>query len=117
MYTVIGCYFDTYTDKYGNTGTPKKISFGGRSDVSRPTMFYYALLRTKSGNTGKSVKDCSASELQCVAFVICHEQDKGHKPQSKDIISIEELEKLTGFTYFDNVPNAPKGTFNASDWL
>lgn len=117
LYTVIGCYFDTYTDKYGNTGTPKKISFGGRSDVSKPTMFYYALLRTKSGRTGKSVANCSASELQCAAFVICHKQDKGHKPQSKDIISIEELEKLTGFTYFNNVPNAPKSVVNASDWL
>ena len=117
LYTVIGCYFDRYTDAYGNTGVPKKISFGGRSDVSRPTMFYYALLRTKSGHTGKSVKDCSASELQCAAFVICHEQDKGHKPQAKDIISIEELEALTGFTYFENVPNAPKSVVNASDWL
>ncbi len=117
LYTVIGCYFDRYTDAYGNTGEPKKISFGGRTDVSRPTMFYYALLRTKSGNSGKSVKDCSASELQCAAFVICHEQDKGHQPQTKDIISIEELEELTGFTYFENVPNAPKSTFNANDWL
>ncbi len=117
LYTVIGCYFDKYTDKYGNTGSPKKISFGGRSDVSRPTMFYYALLRTKSGRTGKSVAECSASELQCAAFVICHEQDKGHEPQTKDIISIEELERLTGFTYFNNVPNAPKSVVNASDWL
>ena len=117
LYTVIGCYFDTYTDKYGNTGKPARIEFGGRNDVSRPTMFYYALLRTKKGNSGKSVKDCSASELQCAAFVICHEQDKGHKPQVKDMISIEELEKLTGFTYFENVPNAPKNTFNSSDWL
>lgn len=117
LYTVIGCYFDEYTDKYGNTGSPKKISFGGRSDVSRPTMFYYALLRTKSGSTGKSVMECSASELQCAAFVISHEQDKGHKPQAQDIISIEELERLTGFTYFENVPNAPKSTFNVNDWL
>ena len=117
LYTVIGCYFDTYTDKYGNTGRPAKISFGGRSDVSRPTMFYYALLRTKSGSSGKCVKDCSASELKCAAFVICHEQDKGHKPQVKDIISIEELERLTGFTYFENVPNAPKSTVNTSEWL
>ena len=117
LYTVIGCYFDTYTDKYGNIGRPTRIEFGGRNDVSRPTMFYYALLRTKRGNSGKSVKDCSASELQCAAFVICHEQDKGHKPQVKDMISIEELEELTGFTYFENVPNAPKSTFNSSDWL
>ncbi len=117
LYVVIGAYFDKYTDKYGNTGNPEKISFGGRSDVSKPTMFYYALLRTKSGNTGKAVKDCSASELQCAAFVICHEQAKGHKPQAKDLISIEELEKLTGFTYFSNVPHAPKSTYNANDWL
>jgi DNA/RNA endonuclease G (NUC1) len=117
LYTVIGCYFDTYTDKYGNTGRPAKISFGGRSDVSKPTMYYYALLRTKSGNTGKAVADCSASELQCAAFVMSHEQAKGHKPEARDLISIEELEALTGFTYFSNVPNAPKTTCNANDWL
>ncbi|MBO7281904.1 MAG: DNA/RNA non-specific endonuclease [Alistipes sp.] len=117
LYEVVGCYFDQYTDKYGNTGKPAKISFGGRSDVSRPTMFYYALLRTKSGNTGKSVTECSASELKCVAFVICHEQAKGHKPEAKDMISVAELEKLTGFTFFGNVPNAPKDTFNSSEWL
>ena len=117
LYEVVGCYFDQYTDKYGNTGKPAKISFGGRSDVSRPTMFYYALLRTKSGNTGKSVTECSASELKCVAFVICHEQAKGHKPEARDMISVAELEKLTGFTFFGNVPNAPKSTFNSSEWL
>ena len=117
LYTVIGCYFEPYTDKYGNTATPKKISFGGRDDVTRPTMFYYAMLRTKSGNTGKSVKDCSASELQCAAIVLCHEVSKGHKPEARDVISIEELERITGFSYFDNVPNAPKSVVNASDWL
>ena len=117
LYEVVGCYFEQYTDKYGNTGEPAKISFGGRSDVSRPTMFYYALLRTKKGNSGKSVKDCSASELQCAAFVICHKQSKGHKPESRDIISIEELEALTGFSYFDNVPNAPKSVVAPTDWL
>lgn len=31
-------------------------------------------------------------------------------------MSISDLEKLTGFKYFVNVPNAPKNTFNASDW-
>ena len=117
LYEVVGCYFEQYTDAYGNMGEPAKISFGGRSDVSRPTMFYYALLRTKKGNSGKSVKNCSASELQCAAFVICHEQSKGHKPESRDIISIEELEALTGFSYFDNVPNAPKSVVVPADWL
>lgn len=116
LYTVIGCYFDSFS-KNGPSAAPKKISFGGRSDVSCPTMFYYALLRTKSGSSGKRVQDCSAGELQCAAFVICHKMEKGHKPQASDIISIAELEKLTGVTYFPNVPNAPKSTYNANDWL
>lgn len=116
LYVVIGCYFDKFS-RNGKSATPAVISFGGRNDVTRPTMFYYALLRTKRGSTGKRVQDCSASELQCAAFVICHEEDKGHKPGAADMMSISDLEALTGFTYFKNVPNAPKSTYNASDWL
>ncbi|MBR2032874.1 MAG: DNA/RNA non-specific endonuclease [Alistipes sp.] len=116
LYTVIGCYFDSFS-KNGASASPKTISFGGRSDVSCPTMFYYALLRTKSGSTGKRVQDCSASELQCVAFTICHKMAKGHKPEAADMMSISELEKLTGVTYFPNVKNAPKSSYSASDWL
>lgn len=122
LYIVIGCYFDKYTDVYGKTNNPGKISFGGRSDVSMPTMFYYALLRTKKGNTGKSVTQCSADELMCVAYVLRHETEakkkgENYKLTSKDLISISDLEKITGFKYFVNVPNAPKSTFNAADWL
>lgn len=121
LYMVIGCYFDDYTDVYGKTQKAKRISFGGRSDVSMPTMFYYALLRTKKGNLGKSVIDCSADELMCVAYVLRHEtaaKQKGnnYKLTAKDLMSISDLEKLTGFKYFVNVPNAPKNTFKASDW-
>ena len=119
LYMVIGCYFDDYTDVYGKTQKAKTIQFGGRSDVSMPTMFYYALLRTKKGNTGKSVTQCSADELKCVAYVLRHEtakKGKNYKLSAKDLMSISDLEKLTGFKYFVNVPNAPKSTFKASDW-
>jgi hypothetical protein len=82
-----------------------------------PTMFYYVLLRTKSGSSGKSVKDCSASELQCVAFVRSHNNDlKGQKVTAKEMMSVADLEKIPGFTYFPGVPNAPKTTFNKADW-
>ncbi len=117
LYQVIGCYFDRYTDGYGYTVSPKKISFGGRDDVSLPTMFYCVLLRTKSGNTRKSVIDCSASELKCAAFVRSHTNDlKGQKVTRSEMMSVADLEKLTGFTFFVNVPNAPKSTLNPSDW-
>jgi DNA/RNA endonuclease G (NUC1) len=117
LYEVVGCYFEKFTDAYGKSTEPVTISFGGRSDVSRPTMFYYALLRTKSGDSGKSVTECSSDELQCVAFCIRHTMEKEHKPQANDMMSISDLEKLTGFRYFTNVPQAPKDTFNPSDWL
>ncbi|MBE6188413.1 MAG: hypothetical protein E7143_04735 [Rikenellaceae bacterium] len=116
LYVVVGCYFDSFS-RNGASASPKTISFGGRSDVSCPTMFYYALLRTKKGSTGKRVQDCSAAELQCAAFTICHTMAKGHKPQAADMMSISDLEALTGFKYFENVHNAPKSTYNASDWL
>ena len=116
-YLVIGTYFEKYTDRYGNSASPKRISFGGRNDVSCPTMFYIAVLRTKSGRTGKSVLDCSADELMCAAFVRCHNNNlKGKQVSAKDMYSIRELEELTGHTFFSNVPNAPKDTYKASDW-
>ena len=117
LYVVIGCYFEKYTDGYGETVSPKTISFGGRSDVDMPTMFYYALLRTKKGSTGKALKNCSASEMKCAAFVRSHTNNhKGQKVTSTEMMSISDLEKVTGFKYFTNVPNAPKSSFSASDW-
>ena len=115
LYAVIGCYFDDYTDAYGETQYASKITFGGRTDVSMPTMFYYVVLRTKSGNSGRSVKDCSASELMCAAFVRAHVNVR-EPVSSKEMMSVSDLEKITGVTYFANVPNAPKDSFTASDW-
>ena len=116
LYVVIGAYFENYTDKYGNTGKPATISFGGRNDVTRPSMFYYLLMRTKKGNTGKALSECTKDEIMCAAFVRCHEIAKGTKVSAKDMMSVSDMEKLTGFTYFPNVPQAPKDTYKASDW-
>ena len=116
LYVVIGAYFDKYTDPQGFTGNPAKISFGGRTDVSRPTMFYYVLMRTKKGNSGKALSQCPTSEIKCAAFVRSHEIAKGTKVSSKEMMSVSDLEKITGFTYFPNVPQAPKTSFAPSDW-
>lgn len=116
LYVVIGAYFDKYTDRRGYTDSPATISYGGRNDVSRPTMFYYILMRTKSGSSGKALKDCTASEIKCAAFVRSHKTPKGVKVSEQDMMSVSDLEKLTGFTYFPNVPQAPKTTYKASDW-
>ena len=116
LYVVIGAYFDKYTDRRGNTDNPATISYGGRSDVHRPTMFYYILMRTKSGSSGKPLSQCSASEIKCAAFVRSHKTPKNTKVSELDMMSVSDLEKVTGFTYFPNVPQAPKNTYKASEW-
>ena len=116
LYMVIGAYFDSFTDPRGISDTPSTISFGGRSDVSCPTMFYYALLRTKKGNTGKPLSQCTSDEIMCAAFVRSHETPMKTAVSKSDMMSISDLEKVTGFTYFPNVPNAPKASYKASDW-
>ena len=116
LYMVIGAYFDQFTDRRGYSEAPATISFGGRNDVSRPTMFYYVLMRTKNGNTGKSLSNCSADEIMCAAFVRSHDTPKGVSVSEKDLMSVSDLEKITGFTYFQNVTQAPKSTYKASDW-
>lgn len=116
LYVVIGTYFKEYKDKRGYSCSPKKISFGGRNDVSFPTMFYYVLLRTKSGKSGKALSECSADELQCAAFVRSHKTPMKTSVDEKDMMSVSDLEKLTGIRYFPNVPNAPKTTYSAKDW-
>lgn len=117
LYQVVGCYFKDFTDGYDNKVTAKKISFGGRTDVSFPTMFYYVLIRTKSGKSGKALKDCSASELKCAAFVRSHTNSlEGQEVTKDEMMSVSDLEAITGFTYFVNVPNAPKDIAVPSDW-
>ena len=117
LYAVIGCYFDKFTDGYRYTVEPRILSGWGRNDVAMPTMFYYVLLRTKSGNTRKAIKDCSASELKCAAFVRSHTNSlKGQDVTSAEMMSVADLEAITGVTYFANVPQAPKTVANASDW-
>ena len=117
LYEVVGCIFGTVTDGYGYKVTSKKISFGGRNDVSFPAAFYYAVLKKKNSSTQDSVAGCDANQLQCVAFVRAHTNSlKGQKPSAKELMSISDLERLTGITFFANVRNAPKSTYNASDW-
>lgn len=110
LYVVTGSYF----------GDPSKTckDTPGKKTVVVPTHFYKVLLRTKSGRTGKSVRDLSANDLQCCVFWLEHSYTYGTKGDiSRELMmTVEEAERKTGFTFFPNVPNAPKGTMNPSEW-
>jgi hypothetical protein len=80
-------------------------------------MQYYILLRTKTGNSNKSVKDCSSSELKCAVFARAHAAGtKGQEVTANEMMSVADLEALTGLTFFANVPNAPKDSYDPADW-
>jgi hypothetical protein len=60
--------------------------------------------------------ECKPSELKCAAFIVPHRSAQGHKPTAKDMISIKELEQLTGIDLFANLRNAPEQSAEAKDW-
>lgn len=116
LYQVVGAIFEDFTAKDGTKVSAKTALNDADKAFQVPTAWYAVVLRTKAGNTGKRVDQCTADELKCAAFILPHKSNAGHKPNAKDLYSVEDLEKLTGLNYFVNVPNAPKSTVKASDW-
>jgi DNA/RNA endonuclease G (NUC1) len=109
--------FDKYTDVDGMEIEPKTtINRNDQKQVSVPTAYYQALLRTRSGKSGRSVMECKAEELKCAAFIVGHRSATGRKPSKREMLTIAELERLTGLEFFANVKNAPKHTAKAEDW-
>ena len=106
LYVVTGAHFEpnvNYDYAWDSKGYGKACAV--------PTHYYKVVLRTKSGNSGKWVGDCSADELKCVGFWFEH---KGGA--SRQTMSVADIEKKTGHTFFVNVPNAPKDKYNSSEW-
>ena len=117
LYVVTGCIFEEFTDVDGAVIAPAKtINRNDEKEIGIPTAYYKALLRTRKGDSGKSVTKCKASELKCAAFIVGHRTAKGRKPSVQEMISIKELERLTGEEFFTNVKHVPKQEANASDW-
>ncbi len=104
LYVVTGAHFAPgYGYAYDNKGAGKACAV--------PTHYYKVILRTKSGNSGKWVGNCSANELKCVGFWFEHQGGA-----ARQTMSVAEIEKKTGLTFFTNIKNAPKTTYNASEW-
>ena len=117
LYVVTGAIYEDFTAPDGtNIKARTTVNKNDNKRVGVPTAYYKALLRTKSGRMGKSVAECKSSELKCAAFIVAHRSDSGHKPSVEDMISIKELERLTGVNFFANVPNAPESKAEPKDW-
>lgn len=117
LYVVTGCIFSDYTDPVaGKIAARTTVNKNDGETVAVPTAYYKVLLRTRSGRTGRSVRDCAADELKCAAFVVGHRGVRGREVTEAEMISVADLERMTGERFFVNVPAAPKSRAAASDW-
>ena len=108
LYVVVGTLFED-----GKTFTSR-----GRT-IARPSHCYKLLLRTKSGNTKKSISEITdASEIKAIGFLFANESSAGDiKSAAK---SIAEIEKRAGVSFFRNLNPAiaaqVKAQNNINDW-
>ena len=117
LYVVTGCIFSDYTDPVaGKIAARTTVNKNDGETVAVPTAYYKVLLRTRSGRTGRSVRDCAADELKCAAFVVGHRGVRGREVTEAEMMSVADLERMTGERFFVNVPAAPKSRAAASDW-
>ena len=107
LYVVTGAHFD-------NTSTKATDNNGVKVPV--PTHYFKVLLRTKSGITGKAIKDCNASELITIGFWL-ENKSYSNPNVTKDLCKkVSDIEKSTGFTFFPGIPEEVKNNYNAIDW-
>lgn len=107
LYVVTGCYFEnTTTTTYD----------GGGNTVPVPTHYFKVLLRTTEGRTGKSIANCTASELKSIGFWVEQKAYGSDALIYSTCTSVATIEEKTGFTFFPTAPEEVKQTYNPTDW-
>lgn len=109
LYVVTGAYWDSSsgrtTDRAGNT-------------CPIPTHYFKVLARTVKGNVrkeGDKLGDYKADELQTIGFWV---ENKNVKTEAQDwVMSVEEIEKKTGFVFFPTLPKAAKQQKDKNRWF
>ena len=117
LFMVAGCH-------YGDASLIEKdgsyfSEFSSASkDCTMPTHQFKVALRTKQGNTGKRIQECTASELQTIGFWIPTYMTEAVTSGQIDRYakSVAEIERLTGYTFFPEAPAEVKESFNRSEW-
>lgn len=108
LYVVVGTLFEN----------ARTFEARGRV-ITRPTHAYKLLLRTRSGNTKKSISEITdASEIKAIGFLFANESNAADYKSA--VVSIEEIEKRSGFTFFRNlnedIAKQVKSQKNINDW-
>lgn len=92
LYVVTGCVMTTEDDTQ-----VKWVDNRNGGKVAVPKAYFKVLLRTKSGNTGKAVDNSNATTI---GFWYENRRYSYSTPRVSDVKSVDEIERLTGFTFF-----------------
>lgn len=118
LYVVTGAYFGGEH----HSSIAKQTTDRSGNICPTPTHYYKALLRTKRGSTGRAISSfTNAEELRAIVFWLQHADTGSDTSISKaDCISVEELERRTGFTFFpmldDAIEEKVKSTITPAEW-
>lgn len=120
-YVVSGCW-------YGDNSwfTYDACSWDQTSENSKicrvPTHQFKVYLRTRNGNTGKTIAECSAEELMAIGFWLPQDVERQGTISGGNLAdfarSVDEIEALIGgeFNFFPEAPASVTATYNLSDW-
>ncbi|MBP5488054.1 MAG: DNA/RNA non-specific endonuclease [Bacteroidales bacterium] len=116
LYVVAGCYYETDDNvEYDACNYNKRSAYSKPCII--PTHQYKLLLRTRSGYTGKKVQDCTAGELKTIGFWMDAVIPSGSSADINDYaMSVSEIERITGLTFFPDIPAEAKNQCVPSDW-
>ena len=98
-------------------GDYKYTSTKSGQKVAVPTHFYKVLARSRGGNTGKALGELGDEQVKCVGFWLDHfGYGTKDKISRNEMVSVAEIERLTGFTFFPELSDEVKSSYEPSDW-
>lgn len=121
IYVVAGCYYGDESWKLKDACDWGKTSSKSK-DCVMPTARYKIVMRTKNGNTGKPIWQCSADEVMAIGFWFPQNFTGAYLsslPALKHyIFSVSDIEKKIGneFSFFPLAPAGVKDKYNIDDW-
>ena len=121
IYVVSGCYYDN-DNIFAYDASYNYEASGLSKECDIPTAQYKIYLRTKKGNTGKRICDCTADELTAIGFWLPQNLDGSPARTGGNLAdfacSVDEIERMTGneFEFFPEAPDEVTSGYRLSDW-
>ena len=121
LFLVAGCYYehDDWADYDASNYNETPPTSGLSKKCIMPTHQFKIALRTKKGNTGKRIADCTADELQAIGFWIeafpTVSGTSATAELNRRVVPVSFIEEKMGIEFFPDVPASVKASYNSAD--